>query len=169
MFRSPRAICRAQRVHGRSDQPRVPAMVLSRRIEDLGKQYGRDFIREISSIRQAPFVTPTTTLVTIFAGANDVDTIVASLGGGAGGSDQMGYINSQMQAFAQEFAIADTTRPRQGVRRPRRGPEPAEHGGHAERCQCVSSTAPGRTAVVGRHQHSGHQPSGRRAAWSSSI
>jgi lysophospholipase L1-like esterase len=81
-----------------------PAMVLSRRIEDLGKQYGRDFITGNFIDRQAPFVTPTATLVTIFAGANDVDAIVTSLGGGAGGSDQMGYINSQVQAFAQEFA-----------------------------------------------------------------
>ena len=81
-----------------------PSMVLSRRIQDLGKQYGRDFIPGNFIDQQAPFVTPTTTLVTIFAGANDVDTIVASLGGGAGGSDQMSYINSQVQVFAQEFS-----------------------------------------------------------------
>ena len=44
------------------------------------------------------------TLVTMFAGANDVDTIIAALGGGAGGSDQTAYINSQIDAFGHEFA-----------------------------------------------------------------
>jgi lysophospholipase L1-like esterase len=56
---------------------------------------------------QAPFVPPTSTLVTIFAGANDVDTIIAALGGGAGGADQTSqtaYINSQIDAFGQDFA-----------------------------------------------------------------
>ena len=80
-----------------------PAAVLSRRIQDLGQTYGRDIPQNFID-QQAPFVLPDTTLVTIFAGANDVDSIVAALGGGAGGADQIGYINSQIQAFAQEFA-----------------------------------------------------------------
>jgi lysophospholipase L1-like esterase len=80
-----------------------PAMVLSRRIEDLGKQYGRDFIPGNIIERQAPVVFTTTTLVTIFTGPNDVDSIVAALGGGAGGADQVSYINTQLQLFAQEF------------------------------------------------------------------
>lgn len=53
---------------------------------------------------QVPFVHTNSTLVTIFAGANDVDTIIAALGGGAGGADQTAYINSQIDAFGQEFA-----------------------------------------------------------------
>ena len=81
----------------------IPATVLSRRLQDLGSQYGRtipgNFIQQ-----EAPFVTPNTTLVTIFAGANDVDTIVAALGGGAGSADQVAYINSQIAAFGEEFA-----------------------------------------------------------------
>lgn len=80
-----------------------PAMVLSRRIQDLGTKYGRamtgNFVQQ-----QAPFVMPSTTLVTIFAGANDVDTIMAALGGGAGSADQAAYINSQIDAFGQDFA-----------------------------------------------------------------
>jgi len=80
-----------------------PAMVLSRRIQDLGTQYGRTIPGNFLD-QQAPFVLPTATLVTIFAGANDVDSIVAALGGGAGGTDQVGYINSQIQAFGQDFA-----------------------------------------------------------------
>jgi lysophospholipase L1-like esterase len=80
-----------------------PAMVLSPRIQEIGRQHGRDIPGNMIDL-QAPFVVPATTLVTIFAGANDVDSIVASLGGGAGGSDQMAYINIQIQAFAQDFA-----------------------------------------------------------------
>jgi lysophospholipase L1-like esterase len=81
--------------------------VLSRRLQHLGTQHGRGIAGNFLE-QQAPFVTSNTTLVTIFAGANDVDTIMAALGGGAGGSDQtaqMAYINSQIDAFGQEFAM----------------------------------------------------------------
>ena len=83
-----------------------PAQVLSRRVQDLGTQYGRSIPGNFVET-QAPFVASNTTLVTIFAGANDVDTIVAALGGGAGGTsdaEQTSYINSQIDAFGQDFA-----------------------------------------------------------------
>lgn len=80
----------------------IPAAVISRRVQDLGSQYGHptsgNFLQQ-----EAPFVRSDTTLVTIFAGANDINTITAALGGGAGGSDQIGFINAQIQAFAQDF------------------------------------------------------------------
>lgn len=80
-----------------------PAHVLSRRLQDLGSQYGRTMTGNAIQM-QAPFVIANTTFVTIFAGANDVDTVVAALGGGEGGSDQAAYINAQIDAFGQEFA-----------------------------------------------------------------
>ena len=80
-----------------------PAWVLSRRLQNLGVQYRGDFISGNFIENEGPFVLPDTTLVTIFAGPNDIDAIVAALGGGAGGADQMGFINSQIQAFAQDF------------------------------------------------------------------
>ena len=80
-----------------------PAHVLSRRLQDLGTQSGRTMTGNFLQ-QQAPFVISNTTLVTIFAGANDVDTIIAALGDGAGGSDQTAYINSQIDAFREEFA-----------------------------------------------------------------
>jgi lysophospholipase L1-like esterase len=83
-----------------------PAHVLSPRIEALGTQYGRIMTGNFLQ-RQASFVPANTTLVTIFAGGNDVDTIIAALGGGAGGADQAAqtaYINSQIDLFGQEFA-----------------------------------------------------------------
>ena len=83
-----------------------PAYVLSKRLENLGLQYGRTTTGNMLE-RAAPFVLANTTLLTIFAGANDVDTIVAAIGGGAGGTDQTAqtaYINNQIGLFGQEFA-----------------------------------------------------------------
>jgi lysophospholipase L1-like esterase len=80
-----------------------PAHVLSRRLQDLGTKYGRVMTGNMIE-QQAPFVQANTTVVTIFTGANDVDTIVAALGGGAGGNDETAYIDSQIAAFGQDFA-----------------------------------------------------------------
>jgi lysophospholipase L1-like esterase len=44
------------------------------------------------------------TVVTIFAGINEVNTITAALGGGAGGSDPNGYIDAQVKAFGSDYA-----------------------------------------------------------------
>src|SRR5687767_3170984 len=81
----------------------IPAAVISRRVQDLGAQYGHstsaNFLEEA-----APFVTQQATLVTIFAGANDVNTITSALGGGAGGADQVAFINNQIRAFGQDYA-----------------------------------------------------------------
>jgi lysophospholipase L1-like esterase len=82
-----------------------PAIVLSRRLQDLGTQYGRTIPGNLLE-QQAPFVKPTDTLITVFTGANDVDTIIAAVGGGAGGSNQTAqtaYLNGQIQAFSDEF------------------------------------------------------------------
>jgi lysophospholipase L1-like esterase len=81
----------------------IPASVISRRVGDLGAQYGHQTFGNFIE-QQAPFVTPQTTLITIFAGANDVNTITAALGGGAGASDQAAFINNQIQLFGQDFA-----------------------------------------------------------------
>ena len=81
----------------------IPAAVISRRLQDLGRQYGH--LTSVNFLEEAaPFVTSQATLVTIFAGANDVNTITAALGAGAGAADQVAYINNQIQAFGQDFA-----------------------------------------------------------------
>ena len=43
------------------------------------------------------------TLVTIFAGANDVNVITAALGGGAGAGDQAAYIDQQVRSFGDSY------------------------------------------------------------------
>ena len=47
-----------------------------------------------------PFVQPNATVVTIFAGINEINTITAALGGGAGGNDTNGFIDAQVERSA---------------------------------------------------------------------
>jgi lysophospholipase L1-like esterase len=54
--------------------------------------------------QEMPFVKNDTTVVTIFAGGNEVNTITAALGRGAGASDQAGYIDQQVKAFGADYA-----------------------------------------------------------------
>ena len=81
----------------------VPGAVLSRRILVLGQRYRSDLLTNIME-QEVPFILPTTTLVTIFAGGNDVNALTSAIGGGAAGADRNGFINSQIAAFGQDFA-----------------------------------------------------------------
>ena len=54
--------------------------------------------------QELPFVSKDATVVTIFAGGNEVNTITAALGGGAGAGDQLGYIDQQVRAFGADLA-----------------------------------------------------------------
>lgn len=80
----------------------IPAAVISRRFQDLGTQNGRtiggNFIDQ-----QMPFVRSNAGLVTIFAGANDVNTITAALGNGAGGSDPTAYVDQKVSEFGADY------------------------------------------------------------------
>jgi len=55
------------------------------------------------SVPTAPFVASNSTLITIFAGGNDVNVVTGALGAGEGASDQVGYINAQIKAFAADY------------------------------------------------------------------
>jgi lysophospholipase L1-like esterase len=80
----------------------IPAGVISRTFQDLGVQYGRtiggNFIEQ-----EMPFVNRAANIVTVFAGGNDVNTITAALGGGAGGSNANAYIDKMVQTFASDY------------------------------------------------------------------
>jgi lysophospholipase L1-like esterase len=81
----------------------VPTAVIGRDFETLGQQYSRliagNFIEQ-----EMPFVQQKATLVTIFAGLNEINTITAALGAGVGGSDPNGYIDAQVRAFGADFS-----------------------------------------------------------------
>jgi lysophospholipase L1-like esterase len=82
----------------------IPAAVLSARIQALGQQYGRsipgNFIQH--SLNGVP---SSTTVVTVFAGGNDVNAIGTAIDRGAAGSDVAGYIASQVRQFGDELAM----------------------------------------------------------------
>jgi lysophospholipase L1-like esterase len=82
----------------------IPAGVLSPRIQDLGRQYGRvipgNFLQAA-----LPSVTGDSTLVTIFAGANDANAIGDAIEQGAGGSNVGAYVDDQVRLFGAEYRL----------------------------------------------------------------
>lgn len=80
----------------------IPTSVIGRDFQALGQQYNRliagNFIDQ-----EMPFVQTNATVVTVFAGINEVNTITAALGGGAGGSDPNAYIDTQVKAFGADY------------------------------------------------------------------
>jgi len=80
----------------------IPSAVISRGFQDLGRQYGNEILGNFIE-HQMPFVPAESTLVTIFAGANDVNVITAALGGGAGSGDRNAYIDERVRNFGNDY------------------------------------------------------------------
>ena len=80
----------------------IPTAVIGPDFQQLALQNNRTALGNLIS-SEMPFVRQTATLVTIFAGGNDINTITAALGNGAGGTDQAGYIDGQVKAFAADY------------------------------------------------------------------
>ncbi len=80
----------------------IPAAVLSPRIQNLGRQYGR-LIPANFLDAELPNVARDSTLVTIFAGANDANTIVEALERGAAGSNTGAFMDDQVRQFTAEY------------------------------------------------------------------
>ena len=74
--------------------------VISQRLQSIGGS--RTFANFISD--EMPFVERASTLVTIFAGANDVNVIMAALAAGAGGTNPNAYIDDQVRQFGADYA-----------------------------------------------------------------
>jgi len=81
----------------------IPAAVISRGFQDLGVQNGRTIGGNLIE-QEMPFVRNNANLVTVFTGANDVNTITAALGNGAGGSNPTAYIDDKVTAFGNDMA-----------------------------------------------------------------
>ena len=81
----------------------LPTAVIGRDFETLGQQYNRviagNFIEQ-----EMPFVQRNATLVTVFAGLNEINTITAALGAGAGGGDPNGFVDAQARAFGADIS-----------------------------------------------------------------
>ena len=81
----------------------IPTAVIGRDFEALGQQYNRTIVGNFID-QEAPFVQRNATLVTVFAGLNEINTVTAALGAGAGGSDPNGYIDAQVRAFGADVS-----------------------------------------------------------------
>jgi lysophospholipase L1-like esterase len=79
----------------------IPTAVIGRDFETLGQQYNRTILGNFIE-QEVPFVQPNATVVTIFAGLNEINTITAALGAGAGGADPNGFIDAQVRAFSAD-------------------------------------------------------------------
>lgn len=81
----------------------LPGGVLSRRLQTLGKQYGRDdlFFNFIDD--EVPFLPKDSTIVTIFAGGNDLNVIRSAIAGGAAGGNINGFVDQEVLQFTDEF------------------------------------------------------------------
>jgi lysophospholipase L1-like esterase len=81
----------------------LPGAVLTEQIQDIGNGVGiginHNFVEH-----QGPFVPAETTVVTIFAGGNDANTLATALDRGAAGSqDPNAWIDQQVAAFASGY------------------------------------------------------------------
>lgn len=93
---------RAQRYTVNVTNLGIPTGVISRSFQDLGTQLGRTIWGNFID-QEAPFVPGDTTLITVFAGANEVNLITGALGAGRGGSDPAGYVDQQVATFGSDF------------------------------------------------------------------
>ena len=73
----------------------IPTGVISRTFQDMGLQLGRTVLGNFID-QEAPFVSRDSTLITVFAGTNEVNIITGAMGNGAGAGDPAGYIDQQV-------------------------------------------------------------------------
>jgi lysophospholipase L1-like esterase len=95
----------------------IATAVIGRDFQTLGQQYNR-FIAGNFIDQEMNFILPDSTLVTIFAGINEVNVVTAALGAGAGGADPNAYMDVQVRAFGADYAtLLDGIRARAGAPR----------------------------------------------------
>jgi len=80
----------------------IPGAVLGPDIEAIGNSLNRGIPGNFLE-REMPFVARDSTLVTIFAGGNDVNTVAAALDNGLGGADPVGYVNNLTNGFGRDL------------------------------------------------------------------
>jgi len=80
----------------------IPGAVLSPEIQSIGNSIGRDIFGNFLE-REMPFVQRNATLVTVFAGANDVNTIGGALEAGLGGVNPSAYVLTRTENFGRDL------------------------------------------------------------------
>ena len=80
----------------------IPGAVLGPTTQSIGNQMGKDILTNFLE-NELPFVGKNATLVTVFAGGNDANTIGAAVEAGLAGSDQNAYITARMNQFKADL------------------------------------------------------------------
>ena len=80
----------------------VPGAVLSPNVQAIGNSLGLGILRNVLT-DEAPYVRRTSTLVTVFIGANDANTIGRAVQSGLGGANPSAYVQTQIQNFARDM------------------------------------------------------------------
>lgn len=81
----------------------IPGAVLGPTIEGIGNQIGRQIPGNFLD-REAPFVPRNSTLVTVFAGGNDINTVAAAVYvAGLGGNDPAAWVATQTRQFGADL------------------------------------------------------------------
>jgi len=80
----------------------IPTTVIGSDFAQLGAKYGRTIVGNMID-NEMSFVQPNATVVTIFAGVNEINTITTALGAGEGASDPNAYIDAQVKAFGVDY------------------------------------------------------------------
>jgi lysophospholipase L1-like esterase len=85
----------------------VPGSVMSPAIQELTRQTGRGDVTANFTDNQVPFVSSTTTHLTVFAGGNDANAIAQAVRAGLPGSDTpndiRAYVDRQVQQWGDDF------------------------------------------------------------------
>jgi len=83
----------------------IPTAVIGPDFQAIGQQYRPNSPILANFIAgEVPQLRTNATLVTIFAGGNEINVITAALGGGAGAADPTGYIDAQVKAFGADYS-----------------------------------------------------------------
>src|SRR5690606_13077730 len=80
----------------------VPGAVLSPAVQSLGASVGLEILRNVLN-DEAPYVRRSATLVTVFIGANDANTVGRAIRNGHAGADPTAFIQSHIQAFGRDM------------------------------------------------------------------
>ncbi|MEO7191302.1 MAG: SGNH/GDSL hydrolase family protein [Vicinamibacterales bacterium] len=80
----------------------IPGIVLGPDVQALGNSLGKDIFGSFL-VNEVPFVLRNSTLVTVFAGGNDVNTVGSAIKAGRANGDIPAYVQAQVQAFGQNM------------------------------------------------------------------
>jgi lysophospholipase L1-like esterase len=80
----------------------IPGAVLSPEVQVIGNNLGRGIQGNFLE-REMPFVPRNSTLVTIFAGGNDANTIGEAVRAGQGGADPVAFVTTQTNNFGRDM------------------------------------------------------------------